>query len=315
LFQSVTLPQADQLYAQGNFPQAAQAYKQLLESEPRNALLLAKLGASEYAMGEAASAAKHLAAALEINPNMLPAQLALGGALLDLGQPEKAIGHLKRAQAQAPRHLETQRMLGRAYQEANRFFDGERTLRAVVKQDPEDWRSWTYLGILLYNNNYYAAALDALRTALKLQPENPRARMLEASSLAHLGQYDSAQSTFETLLNDVRLSSDPELLLGYTQFLVESGKAERALQPVEKAIQAAPNEAKLHFWRARVLMLNNQLEPAAEAARRAIDLAPEQPNARNLLLRIARKLGRDAEVAAQARWLDDYERNRKPVKQ
>lgn len=307
LLQSATLPQADQLYARGDFQGAATSYRELLHANPRSAILLAKLGASEYALGDAAQAAGHLTQALALDAQLHPARLALGGALLDLGKPAEAIKQLKRAAAQVPGHLETQRLLGRAYQEANQFFDGERTLRAVLKQDPADWRSWTSLGVLLYNNNYYAAALEALQTGLKVQGENPRARMLEASSLVHLGRHGEAGKIFESLLADPRLESEPELLLGYAQFLVDSGSPELALPPIDRAISAAPGEPKLHFWRARILMVLDQPGPAAEAARRAIELSPEQANSRVLLLRIARKLGLQAEMAAQAKWLREHE--------
>lgn len=307
LFQAPgTLAEADRLYAQGKLGQARELYKHLLATNSRDALLLAKLGACEYQLGDAEQALGHLRLALSIRPSLHPARLALGGALVDLHRPAEAIEHLERAVAEAPQDSESRRLLGRAYQEANRFFEGERTLTALVKQDPGDWESWASLGILLYNNNYYARALDALRTALKIRPANPRARLLEASSLAHLGKESEAARVYASLMADPKLSREPELLLGYTQFLVETGKSAEALDPIERAIAAAPNEAKLHFWRARVLMSQGQLNEAAKAARRAIELAPDQPNGRNLLLNVARRLNDKGEIAIQAKWLKEY---------
>ena len=297
---------ADRLYRGGNLREAVAAYRQLLASEPRNPVLLAKVGACEYQLGESERAVGHLHAALALEPSLQPARLALGGALLDLHRPNDAIAQLEKVTFRIPYQLEAQRLLGHAYQEANRFFEGERTLTAVLRQNPRDWQSWTYLGMLLYDNNYYARAVEALRAALRIERTNPRARLLEASSQAHLGKYDEAAELFVQLFRDPEVSGSPELLLGYAQFLVETGRSGEAIDPIDKALAAKPDEAKLHFWRARVLMLEGDRQEAAKSARRAIELAPDQPNARNLLLILARQLGDKQEILTQVKWLDAH---------
>jgi hypothetical protein len=46
---------------------------------------------------------------------------------------------------------------------------------------------------------------------------------------------------------------------------------------------------------------------AIREAQRAVELAPDLPYARNLLLRLYRAQGRDREAAGQAEWLRHYE--------
>jgi hypothetical protein len=63
---------------------------------------------------------------------------------------------------------------------------------------------------------------------------------------------------------------------------------------------------KLRYWRARLLAETGKAEEAVLEAEKAMKLAPEMPNPRHLLVRLYRKLGREADAAAQAAWLRQH---------
>jgi tetratricopeptide (TPR) repeat protein len=128
-----------------------------------------------------------------------------------------------------PGNAMAERALGHAYQTANRFFAGERVLRALVEAEPRDAQSWYYLGALLYENNYYEPALKALERSLAVEPSNLRAQVYRAGGLGLLGRIEDAEAAYLNLLANSSVSADPELLLGYAQFLFSTDRAEMAL--------------------------------------------------------------------------------------
>jgi len=297
----------DRLYAAGRFPDAARVYRALLRDSPRDVNLLVRLGTTEYQMGSFAGAEAGFREAIAIAPNLEPAQVGLGVSLLSLGRSREAIPFLEKAAKSTPSDSMALRALGHAYQERNDLFRGEPILRSLVAADPKDAESWYYLGALLYDNNYYLPAAEALRASLALQPANDRAEILAAGALAKLGRAREAGELFGALILRASTAASPELWLGYAEFLFENGEAKPSLQAIDRANRLSPNSAKVLFWRSRIAMALGDLERAEADARKAIQIAPELPNARNLLMKICRARGFARAADEQAAWLAAHE--------
>ena len=303
LYANVDTSAPDRLYASGQFEKAALIYRQMVEQAPRDAALLARLGATDYQLGRYTQAESSFRRAVTTNPEMEQAEVGLGTVLLALDRATEAISHLEKAARLQPKDRMALRALGHAYQKTNSFFAGEHTLKTLVESDPNDWESRYYLGALLYDNNYYAPALAALEAAIRLNQNNAQARIYRAGALAQLGRTNEAAAEYRSLLETSSATELPELWLGYAQFLFESGQLKPALEAINHALSLLPNSAKLFFWRARIQVDAGGMQAAETDARKAIELLPELPNAHNLLMKIYRARGFTAGAGEQAAWL------------
>ncbi len=304
---------ADRLYAAGQFEQAAGIYRQLVQAAPGDLNLLIRLGTAEYQLGAFVKAESHFRKAVSIPPEIPQAQIGLGTTLIALNRSREAIPFLEKAVKLAPKDRMAQRALGHAYLEENEFFKGERVLKSLAASDRNDWESSYYLGALLYENNYYLPALDALNVSLAVQSANDRAEIYKAGSLAQLGHTAEAADLFQSLATRKSAAGRPELWLGYAQFLYETERHKPALDAVDHGLALSPDSAKLHFWRARILMSLGDTEAAESATKKAVELAPELPNAHNLLMKIYRTRGFDGAADAQAAWLAEHESGKPKV--
>jgi tetratricopeptide (TPR) repeat protein len=252
---------------------------------------------------------------LEQHPEAPAALLGLGRSLIGLGRPAEAIPYLKKLAKVTPDDRMAKVTLGRAYGQAlgfgyekpEQFFEAEDLLRSLVESDPKDAESWYYLGVLCYKYRYYQSALDALNQAERLRPGHPGVLFYRAVSLAHLGSTGAAEKEFRALLSHPQASNNSAVLLGYAEFLYDTQRPEMALSAVDQSLRSAPESCPGHFWKARILLRMGQPEQAATEAERAVKIAPELPNPRNLLMKIYRALGKQDEANQQAAWLDEYE--------
>lgn len=307
LLQAPNVTAADQLFNTSRYADAKAQYLQLLQQMPGEPTLLLRLGACEYQLGNFSAAADSFRQVVRAEPDLPPALLGLGTSLVAVGRSNEALPFLEKAVKLAPSNRMTRRALGYSYVESGEFLKGEEVLRQLVKEDPQDWESWFYLGTLLFNRHYDGSALQALEESLRIHPNNPEAEINRGSALAGVGRTREAEAQFQQLAVDPKLANSAEFLLAYAQLLFQMERCEEALSKIEVALEHAPKAAKLHFWKARILFNMDEPDRAIPEAERAVALAPELPNARNLLLRMYRAKGRDREAALQAEWLRHYE--------
>lgn len=309
--QAATTAEADRLYAAGRYEEAAAHYRKFLEAFPNEPPLLLRMGGCELALGRLEDSVKTFSKAVRIAPDLQQAQSGLGAALLRLGKSKEAIPPLTKATDLDPSDRDAKRLLARAYQDDGQWIAAEKIYRVLVDSDPRDTQSWYHLGMLLYDNTYIEAALEALEKAVQLDPANATAQVYRATALAELGRTAGAQAAFARLAQDPEAAHDPEFLLGQAQLLFRTGRKEEALAGIEEALRQLPKEPKLHYWKARIVFSLDKPAAARPGAELAVQLAPELPNSRFLLLKIYRALGLKEEAAAVAAWLREYEKKTK----
>ncbi|SRR5579872_1441604 len=277
---SVGRGEADHLYALGHYEEAANAYLELLRTNPNDVTLLE----------------------------------ATGNSLLSLGRPRQAIPFYQRALRFAPSDLELARRLAAAFVEINEFGQAHSLLTRLTQADPADALSWYRLGLLMYQNGYYPAAIDGLDHAITLgfmgaeaaQYRN-RAQGVRAIALVEAGRRDEAVRELPTLLARRENANDLDLRLSYVRLLYEAGSYGEAIKQADIALATGPENAAVHFWRARILLQEEKIPEALVEAERARGLSPDSPAPRNLLVRLYRSLGRTEDGAREAEWLRVHE--------
>jgi Flp pilus assembly protein TadD len=123
-------------FGKGDWKTAQEAYLQILEKHPDNALVLTNLATVEHRNGDAAAALTHLDRAVRINPAIPQAWILKGLIHFETDNPTLAVSALTRA----------------------------------LHEDPQDPRTHNYLGVVLRDLGWLSGAEKELRRATELDP-------------------------------------------------------------------------------------------------------------------------------------------------
>ena len=145
---------------------ARKALEKLLEKNPRNAMLLGRLGAS-YRTDDPARSLDFYRKASEIQPDA----------------PEYALGY------------------GAALVQARRFPEAAYVLRQVVRITPENYIARANLATALYESKRYQEAIPQYEWILTSKPEAAVAHYFIATSHDYLGEYPEALASYEKFLS------------------------------------------------------------------------------------------------------------------
>jgi len=141
------------------------ALEKLLEKNPRNAMLLARLGAS-YRTDNPAQSLEYYRQAAQIKPES--AEYALGYAA--------------------------------ALVQARRFPEAVAILKQVVRADPQNYAAHANLATALYESKRYAEAVPEYEWILAAKPEIAVAHYFIATAHDYLGEYPQALASYEKFL-------------------------------------------------------------------------------------------------------------------
>ena len=145
---------------------ARKALEKLLEKNPRNAMLLGRLGAS-YRTDDPARSLDYYRKASEIAPEA----------------PEHALGY------------------GAALVQARRFPEAAHILRQVVRLTPENYVARANLATALYEAKRYQEAIPQYEWILSAKPEAAVAHYFIATAHDYLGEYPEALASYEKFLS------------------------------------------------------------------------------------------------------------------
>ena len=144
---------------------ARKALEKLLEKNPRNAMLLGRLGAS-YRTDDPARSLEFYRKAAEIQPDA----------------PDYALGYAA------------------ALVQARRFAEAAGILRVVVKASPDDYVAHANFATALYESKRYQEAIPEYEWILTTKPEITVAHYFIATSHDYLGEYPEALVSYEKFL-------------------------------------------------------------------------------------------------------------------
>jgi tetratricopeptide (TPR) repeat protein len=144
---------------------ARKALEKLLEKNPRNAMLLGRLGSS-FRTDDPARSLDFYRRASEIQPDA----------------PEYAIGYAA------------------ALVQARRFADAAQILQRVVRRNPENYAAHANLATALYEGKRYSEAIPEYQWILSAKPDVTVAHYFIATSHDYLGEYPEALAAYEKFL-------------------------------------------------------------------------------------------------------------------
>jgi cytochrome c-type biogenesis protein CcmH/NrfG len=239
--------------------------------------------------------------ALDRDPENPEALYQLGLILL-LSDTEDALTHLDQAARLKPEYANGVSRLRTALRQAAAVDDpayqltltgqalasiqewrlAEIALERALEENPEYAEAWAYLGEARQHTGS-EGALSALETAYSLKPDSFAANLFMSMYFRRNDQSLEAVKHLEAAIRQDPQNKDLQADLAQT--LVEAGGVSRGFAILEELVEASPEDAESWLRLARLSMDNNLqvIETGLPAARQALLLSPEDPEAALLL--------------------------------
>lgn len=268
----------------GNFNQAAQEFKSVVETQPDFAGGHFMLGQAYMRVKKNAEALTYLRKAYELEPDKVSHQFALGQAYLANGRYGEGLQVLRKVDpASLPKQQQTsyQQMLAVALDKSGQSDEALGALREVARNNPSDAESWYNYGAAAVRADELDQAVDALERSVRLDGRDPQKKELLAKALIQKarrtrdsnqkkGVYAKGVTVAQGLV-----SSSPShanlLLLGELQ--LGAAQFDAAESTFRQAVGKNGNDYYGHYYLSQARTAQKDWSGAQESARRALDLA------------------------------------------
>jgi tetratricopeptide (TPR) repeat protein len=213
------------------------------------------------------------------------AELNLGISLLRVAKPADAIPHLTAAASQKPGEFRPAFYLGNAFLDARQYADAEQAYTKALALDPKSAATENALGRALAKQAKLKDADSHYRKAVALDPSRKDVLVDLAT------QYEAAKQPAEAIAIYREFPDDPAAQERIGALLLESGKPDDAIAPLEFAVSKSPAPAN-QLALAQAYARTKQPAKAEPLAAAAIAKAPNDVELRmfyGLLLRYQRK--------------------------
>ena len=186
------------LYTAGRYPEAALAFREILEREPDNLWAHQYFSASLYHANPGDSAQyreieQHLRRVLDDQPDNPDALQLLALLYTEQQRWQEALGFIRQAIALQPENVESLRQGGLCALYGNDRETAAGYFEQAIGLTPDDPDLWYYLGLSSAKLGRLEVALDAFRKCLVLQPQHPMAGLRAGQVLRDLGRFSEGR--------------------------------------------------------------------------------------------------------------------------
>jgi tetratricopeptide (TPR) repeat protein/tRNA A-37 threonylcarbamoyl transferase component Bud32 len=213
---------------------------------------------------------------------------SIGGCLKRLDKTSEAVYPLQRSlETERPvgvpiaQLTETAWELGDAFETLERYPEARRSYRIAISYNPEAAGAYFGLGFCWLMEGNPLHAVEALKEATRLNPKLPHFRNRYAWALETAGEFEASVREYR---NAIEL--DPEQVTASSSLVnlfMELGRDEEAENVAQATVKVVPKSPVAVARLATAYLRRNKYKEAADAQRRAAELAKEQKH-RNLAL-------------------------------
>jgi tetratricopeptide (TPR) repeat protein len=200
--------------------------------------------------------------------------------LTAVGDLPEATSRLKKARDLLPDHYAAHFHIGRLLARQKRFAEARESLEVALRLRPDFGEAQVEMGQVLTLEGKFEAALEAYAAARKLRPNDATLYLLGADVQARQNRHEEA---ILSLREAIRI--EPSYWEANYRLGVELALRKRfseAQRQFEEAIRLRPGHALSHLNLAIALARQERLDAALEAIGMALELDPEQVEAREL---------------------------------
>jgi tetratricopeptide (TPR) repeat protein len=273
----IALRTAIRFHQEGDIEQAEQHYREVLESQPNQALALHSLGLIAYNQGEFDDAEEFVHQAISADPESAIQYNTMGVIYEALQQADKAINAYQQAIRRNRDYAEAYKNLAQAHKLQGCMEEALQNYQQAVRTAPQAVHILVEYGDTLRQVGRLAEATVQYHQALALQPEHPEIHNNLALCLKEQQRFDEAAAAMQRALE---LNSNSfTFLSNLAGIQQEQGHLDEALATCQKLMRFYPNQPESVYNFACVLRDLGRLDEAIHNNRRAIELRPDMAEA------------------------------------
>jgi tetratricopeptide (TPR) repeat protein len=260
-------------YQDGNFKQAENICKAILELQPENAFVLNFLGVLFYQQGNYDSAIDYIKKALYYDPNNPDAYNHLGSALKAKGQPGEAIACYQKALELNPQDADIYFNLGNTFVMKRQLDEAINCYKKAIQYNPNLAAAYNNLGNTFQEQKRYNEAITHYQIALQINPDLADAHLNLGNIYLEKGQYNEAIKHYQETLKLNPSHFESYLNLG--TIFQKQGKLDEAITCYQKAIKFNPQFAGNYYNLGIAFQDKRLLDEALGAYKKTIEFDPE----------------------------------------
>ena len=307
------LQQAERLLTEQKFQDAREILEQLLNSTTEKAppqayyqLALCYVKQAEWKKAEEA-----LQAFLGISPASFPALYLKGFVLFSTGRYEESLKIMEPLAERNSNHAATRKVIGLNQFMLNRADLAEAELKRAVSLAPQDAEAHYYLGRVLFMRDNPAGALAAFQKATELDASSVRAHNHLGQAYEALVQYPAAR---EAYLKAIELEKKQKAKSEWPYFnlgnlCLREGRAAEAEGYFRQALERQPGWSEGKAKLGMALLALDKLPEALSCLEQAVQIDPQNADARYQYARLLIKMGKPDEAE---RHLQVFRQQKKP---
>ena len=211
------------------------------------------------------------------HPDSSDALYMLGFVLNRQNRPAESLASYTKAAAITRPIADDLKIVGLDYALLDDYADAIKWLEKAVALDRTNQDAWYYLGRAYYTKSRLMEARKAFLTVLDLEPHDAKAENNLGLVFESSGQPDAAIEAYRKAITwqeqSPHPSEQPYVNLG--NLLMEQGRSAEAVEPLEKAVALAPDNAFCHLTLGVYYRKVGQVESARHELERATQLDPE----------------------------------------
>ena len=227
--------QASRLYQSGNFREAEQIFRRLLQQAPDNWQHTLLLGLCRQSQGDPDGALEWIKRSVELGDGQPATHYYYGRLMADNGAPAAAREQFSQAIALDPNHVEARTGMGLVSMMAGDFQRAVGELKTALRARSDYIPALTALARCLIELEQFEEAYPYANKALQAGPENPAALRITGQALLGLGQLDMAERCFREGLE--KRPDSAELHAGLAELLKARQKDREALEHYGEAMR------------------------------------------------------------------------------
>jgi len=260
-----------------NYSEAAVLFADAETASPGTTDALLYQAKSLVHLQEFARAERALRGYVPSHPDSSDALYMLGFVLNRQNRPGESLGFYTKAAAMTQPTSDDLKIVGLDYVLLDDYTDAIKWLEKAVAFDSNNKEAWYYLGRAYYTKSRVIEARKAFLTVLDLDPRDAKAENNLGLIFESSGQPAAAIEAYRKAIawqqDSPHPSEQPYVNLG--SLLMEQDRAAEAIEPLEKAVALAPDNASCHLTLGVYYRKAGQLKPAQHELERATQLDPE----------------------------------------
>jgi putative PEP-CTERM system TPR-repeat lipoprotein len=315
---------------------ATEAAKQALALDPTSADVLYQSGAVAHTTGDLNGALRAYSSAIKLRPQHLESLLARAGIMLDMGRLQETQQDVDAARSAAPKDprghylgailadkagktRESRDLLGEVTglldpvpMEFMRYrpqllilgglshfglgqFEKAKPYLEMVQKNQPGTPADKLLAQVYLNDKNYARAIASLDSYLKSHPGDGQAQVLLAT--AHMTEGRPARAA-QILQDALKVTDTPSVNAALGLSLMNSGKPEDALAPLEEAYKKDPAQTRAGAALTTLYLRKGLPRKAIETAEALLKREPDSPEFHNLIGTVRAQTGDNARARA-----------------